>query len=150
MDIPTRQALPQEDYLTLLGASLCVFNSNNAFIIENVLNSRICDRTWHELMDENSGQLKTHVRETISLHSGDVAISELFDKIVSMRNRIVHSFQVTAVGGDQMLCTLTKKTHEQFLIDGEYLKTFIEKNQELSDLLYRYRESKHNQTVPSL
>ena len=54
------------------------------------------------------------------------------------------------VGGDQMLCTLTKKTHEQFLIDEEYLKTFIEKNQELSDLLHHYRGSKHNQIVSSL
>lgn len=92
MNIPTRQALPQEDYLTLLGVSLCVFNSNNAFIIENILNTEKCYQTWHELMDENSGQLKTHVRETISLHSDDAAISELFDEIVSTRNRIVHSF----------------------------------------------------------
>lgn len=141
MDIPTRQALPREDYLTLLGASLCVFNSNNAFVVENILNSEKCDRTWHELMDEYSGRLKAHVRETISLHSGNTAILELFDEIVLMRNRIIHSFQVTVDGGDQMLCTLTKGTHEQFLIDEEYLKTFISKSQELSDLLYQYREA---------
>ena len=44
MNIPTRQALPPESYLILLGASLCVFNSNNAFVIENIL--RTDRRPW--------------------------------------------------------------------------------------------------------
>lgn len=44
MSIPTRQALPPENYLILLGASLCVFSSNNAFVIENIL--RIDRSTW--------------------------------------------------------------------------------------------------------
>lgn len=37
----TRQALPSKTYRELLGTALCVFNSNNAFIIENVLNTKI-------------------------------------------------------------------------------------------------------------
>lgn len=33
----TRQSLPSKEYRELLGSALCVFNSNNAFIIENIL-----------------------------------------------------------------------------------------------------------------
>lgn len=33
----SRQAVPKKDYRELLGSAICVFNSNNAFIIENVI-----------------------------------------------------------------------------------------------------------------
>ena len=33
----TRQSLPSKEYRELLGSALCVFNSKNAFIIENIL-----------------------------------------------------------------------------------------------------------------
>ena len=33
----SRQALPSKRYRELLGSSICVFNSNNQFIIENIL-----------------------------------------------------------------------------------------------------------------
>ena len=33
-DRVTRQSLPSKKYCELLGVALCVFNSNNAFIIE--------------------------------------------------------------------------------------------------------------------
>ena len=36
----TKQALPSEEYIKLLGIALCVFNSNNAFVIENILNNK--------------------------------------------------------------------------------------------------------------
>ena len=32
----TRQALPSKKYRELLGSALCVFNANNAFVIENI------------------------------------------------------------------------------------------------------------------
>ena len=51
MSIPTRQALPPESYLILLGASLCVFNSNNAFVIENILRTDRSTLAWHDLID---------------------------------------------------------------------------------------------------
>ena len=44
----TRQSLPPESYRELLGTALCVFNSNNAFVIENFLNEPVED-TWHQL-----------------------------------------------------------------------------------------------------
>lgn len=33
----TRHSLPDKEYRELLGSAICVFNSNNSFIIENVL-----------------------------------------------------------------------------------------------------------------
>ncbi|MBM6813654.1 selenium binding protein [Olsenella uli] len=139
MSIPTRQALPPESYLILLGASLCVFNSNNAFVIENILRTDRSTLAWHDLIDLESGQLKPHVARTITKKSGDSSIASLFNEIVSMRNRIIHSFQITAEDGTQMLATKVKKTHEQFRITEGYLVSFLEKNERLSSLLHKYR-----------
>lgn len=139
MSIPTRQALPPESYLILLGASLCVFNSNNAFVIENILRTDRSTLAWHDLIDLESGQLKPHVARTITKKSGDSSIASLFNEIVSMRNRIIHSFQITAEDGTQMLVTKVKKTHEQFRITEGYLVSFLEKNERLSSLLHKYR-----------
>ena len=36
-EVRTRQALPSVYYRNLLGSAICTFNSNNAFIIENIL-----------------------------------------------------------------------------------------------------------------
>lgn len=33
----TRQSLPSKKYRELLGSALCVFNSNNSFMIENII-----------------------------------------------------------------------------------------------------------------
>ena len=51
MENLTRQSLPSDDYLRLLGTSLCVFNANNAFIIENILGASLITKTWYDLMD---------------------------------------------------------------------------------------------------
>lgn len=99
MSIPTRQALSPENYLILLGASLCVFSSNNAFVIENILRIDRSNLAWHDLIDLESGQLKPHVARTITKKSGDSSIASLFNEIVSMRNRIIHSLQITAEDG---------------------------------------------------
>ena len=139
MSIPTRQALPPEPYLALLGASICVFNSNNAFIIENILRSGECDLTWYDLIDFESGQLKPHIANTITEKSGSTAIADLFNEIVSMRNRIIHSFQITAEDGVQMLATKVKKTNEQFRITEDYLTSFLKENERLCDLLHKHR-----------
>ena len=40
----TRQSLPTKQYRELLGSAICVFNSNNAFIVENILR---CDDLEH-------------------------------------------------------------------------------------------------------
>lgn len=139
MDELTRQSLPPDNYLLLLGASICVFNSNNAFIIENILRTSLCTKSWYELIDLNSGRLKPHIVETISNKAGSTDIADLFDGVIDMRNRIVHSFQVTVENGNQMLATKARRTHEQFRVTEDYLREFIEKNERLSGLLHSFR-----------
>ena len=134
----TRQALPPRDYRLLLGTALCVFNSNNAFMIENVLrNNNTID--WYELVDKTSGALKAYIEKTFPFK--DDRIGELFSEIVSMRDRIVHSYQITNQNGEQSLATKTKikDGNVQFEITEEYLMDFIRKNEKLSTLLHKYR-----------
>lgn len=137
----SRQALPEKRYRELLGSSLCVFNSNNAFIIENILNSDNNNRyTWYELIDKESGKLCETVKKTISLKT-DNNIAELFSELVKTRNRIIHSFQITSKDGRQILATKTKikDGNIQFVITEEYLLDFIKKNEQLSTNLHDFR-----------
>lgn len=61
----TRQSLPIKEYLLLLGTALYVFNSNNSFIIENII--RTDDSySWYNLVDKTSGKLNNEVSKTIS------------------------------------------------------------------------------------
>lgn len=136
----TRQSLPDREYRELLGTALCVFNSNNEFIIENII-STDTSRNWHDLIDKESGRLKQDILDTITQSSGNSDIENLFSDIVEDRNRIVHSFQITYDKGEQILATKTrvKDGNVQFKITKEYLMNFIKKNEELSDLLHDYR-----------
>ena len=137
----TRQSLPTKRYRELLGSAIYVFNSNNAFIIENILN---CDDLgkydWYNLMDKKSGELKRSVRDVITTKCGD-KIETLFTKIIEMRNRIIHSYRITNATGEQVLATKekVKDGNRQFEITEGYLLNFIALNQELSDLLHKLR-----------
>ena len=131
------QATPSTHYMELLGMALCVFNSNNAFIIENILrNDANSTYTWHDLVDRTSGNLSSPIKETITKISG-TQIACLFETMISKRNRIVHSFQITH-DGEQKLTT-KDKTNKQFIITESYLKEFIKENGELSKLLHEHR-----------
>lgn len=134
----TRQALPSKTYRELLGTALCVFNSNNAFIIENVLNTKIDSfLSWHSLIDKESGQLTPIIKQTIN----DDNISQLFAQIIKMRNRIIHSYQITGPKNEQILCTKVKAPdNKQFVITVDYLMKFIKENEKLSTLLHAYRK----------
>ena len=136
----TRQALPSKKYRELLGSAVCVFNSNNAFVIENILHTDSVNFNWYRLIDKKSGQLVDDIKRTITNVAG-VDIEDLFSELVEMRNRIIHSFQVT-YEGEQVLATKTKvnKGNKQFIITEEYLLDFIKKNERLSDLLNDYRK----------
>lgn len=137
----TRQALPSKEYRELLGSAICVFNSNNAFVIENILHTNNDDFDWFSLIDKESGRLRVSIKATITEVAGD-EIEVLFAEIVEMRNRIIHSFQIT-YNGEQILATKTKVAdgNVQFKITEEYLRDFIKKNQLLSNLLYKYRKT---------
>lgn len=136
----TRQSLPTKEYRELLGSALCVFSSNNGFMIENIVKTDdSCD--WYNLIDKESGKLKEYISKTISIKCGNKDIENLFLEIVNMRNRIIHGFRITSENGEQVLATKTRKQcgNIQFEITKEYLLDFIKKNEMLSDLLYTYR-----------
>jgi|SRR5690606_1105836 len=134
----SKQSLPSREYRELLGSAICVFNSNNAFIIENILkNDRENRFNWHELIDYTSGELSQPIKETIT-RTTDTKITTGFSEVIEMRNRIIHSFQITDEDGKQILAT-KRKNGEQFIITEEYLYDFIKKNGELSELLHEFR-----------
>ena len=133
----TRQALPARYYRELLGSAICVFNSNNNFVIENILrNDEGNQYSWHELIDEESGKLFSPIKDTITKVSG-TRIARSFEGIVSKRNRISHSFQIT-YNGEQVLAT-KDKLNRQYVITEDYLLKFILDNEKLSDLLHNFR-----------
>ena len=143
----TTQTLPSKKYRELIGTAICVFNSNNSFVIENILR---VDQTgqyrWHKLIDKVSGRLSSDgdIEKTITANS-DETIAKLFIEIVDIRNRIVHSFQITAPAGmtddpdNQMLATKHKNLGKQEFITEEYLLNFIKMNEELSTKLHKFR-----------
>lgn len=136
----TRQALPSKYYRELLGTSLCVFNSNTAFIIENILRfSRQSEYNWYALIDCTSGQLAIPIKNTIAQSSPEIA--ELFEELAAKRNRIVHSFQITDMDGAQRLATKTKVKdgNEQFVVTENYLLDFIKQNERLAGELHNLR-----------
>ena len=58
----TRQSLPTKEYRELLGSALCLFSSNNGFIIENIIKTND-SFNWYELIDKESGLLKKIISE---------------------------------------------------------------------------------------
>lgn len=133
----SRQSLPSKRYRELLGSAICVFNSNNQFIIENILRIDDSNYSWYELIDKTSGDLSQPVKQTISKNS-DTKIAMLFLSIIAQRNRILHSFQVTE-NEQQILRTKTKK-NEQFTITESYLLKFIKDNDKLCLMLDQLRD----------
>lgn len=132
----TRQSLPSERYRVLIGTAICVFSSNNSFIIENVL--RIDDSaSWYELIDKTSGRIKKFVDGKLPDE-----IVQLFGELVDMRNRIIHGFRITNANHEQTIAT-KEKSGRQFEITEDYLIDFIHKNEELSSMLDEYR-MEHN------
>lgn len=142
----TCQSLPEEHYLCLVGAAICAFSSNNAFIIENILHTNDEDYSWYALTDLESGYLHNAIAKTISPNDGG-DIQTLFDEIVKRRNRIVHSFRITDTHGKQRLATKTrvKEGNKQLVIDESYLEEFIVLNSKLSVKLNAYRDSLKSQ-----
>lgn len=127
----------------MLGAALCVFNSNNAFVVEIVLRiSGEENGSWSQLMDRTSGSLGKAVRKVIEPKYGP-AIPDLFSDLVNDRNRIAYSFQITWEQGEQILATKGKENEggNQFVITEDFLLEFISKNEKLSSLLHECRAS---------
>lgn len=135
----SHQALPEKSYRELLGTAICVFNSNNGFIIENILNhDKANSYTWYDLTDKMSGELQPVVKETITRVSKNTKIAQLFGELIGKRNRIIHSFQITDDKSNQILATKDNKNN-QFHITKDYLLDFIKENDNLSQLLHDFR-----------
>ncbi len=132
----SRQALPSIKYRVLLGSAICAFNSNNQFIIENILRNDNSNYNWYDLIDKTSGELFEPIKETITKNS-NTKIASLFSELNSKRNRIVHSFQITE-NNEQILRTKNSK-HEQYNITEEYLLEFIQGNENLAIMLHKFR-----------
>jgi len=140
----TLQALPSKNYRELIGTAICVFNSNNNFVIENILRTdQAGEYEWHKLIDQTSGDLAPAIKKTITA-SSNTTIATLFGKIIAIRNRIAHSFQIEAPAGitdnpnDQILATKYKDGRQE-IITEEYLMNFIKMNEELSTELHKFR-----------
>ena len=137
----THQSLPSKCYRELLGTALCVFVSNNAFIIETILRLDISgDYDWYKLTDMKSGQLKPSIANVISTNCGN-EIYMLFEDLINRRNRIIHSYRITDKDGEQVLASKEKinKGNKQFEIAEEYLIEFIQLNDKLSSMLHNLR-----------
>ena len=136
----TSQAVPSQEYRELVGTALFVFNSNNSFIIENILHTNSAEFNWYDLVDKESGHLVPIVAATIQMQTTE-DIYKLFSEIVIMRNRIIHSFAITDTDGEAKLATKTKvrEGNKQFIITKEYLIDFIKKNEALCSMLHEYR-----------
>lgn len=104
------------------------------YLVKNI------DFNWYKLIDYSAGQLKQSIENTISKNDNGV-IFELFENLVNRRNRIIHSFQITSKGNEQILATKEKikDGNDQFIISKEYLMEFVKDNEKLSELLYEYR-----------
>lgn len=134
----TRMSLPTKEYREMLGTAICVFSSNNGFFIENILRYEANETlSWYELIDKESGELPKIANRVLVDEQGQ-AIVDLFQKIVKMRNRIVHSFRITNYEGEQSLATKTKD-NIQFEITEAYLMEFIRENDNLSSMLHALR-----------
>lgn len=137
----TRQSLPEKYYRELLGTALCVFNSNNAFIIETILRLDISgEYDWYHLIDLESGRLRPSVHNVISTQCGS-DVEDLFLNLIERRNRIIHSYRITNSSGQQVLATKTmiKDGNTQFNITEDYLLEFIKLNDKLSSMLHNLR-----------
>lgn len=135
----SQQALPSKEYRELLGSSLCVFNSNNSFLIENILkydkNNKV---NWYNLIDKTSGRLDPYIKSAIEGDIG-VKVCSNFNEIVDKRNRIIHSFQITYEDNEQCLATKDENGN-QFKITKDYLLDFIKENEMFSILMYEVRD----------
>jgi|SRR5690606_12201862 len=132
----SRQVLPSKYYRELLGSAISVFNSNNQFVIENILRIDNLNFNWYDLIDKTSGQLNDPIKNTITENSND-EIAVIFKNLVDKRNRIIHSFQITHQ--EKQILATKDRNQNQFIITEEYLLDFIKENELLSSKLHELR-----------
>lgn len=139
-----RQSLPKRKSRELVGTAICVINQNNSLIIEIYMKANnIKQNEWYHFMKCTSGELKKEVKWFFEKDEEGKEIIQEFEKLVDMRNRIVHCFQYTG-NEEQKLRTVTRDK-KQYDIDDDYLLNFIKLNNELNEKLSNYRKALINQ-----
>ena len=134
----TRQSTSDEELLYLLGICQWVFNSNCGFIIEMIDKEHHdnSNKPWHTLIELTAGQLKDYENKITEIMGDD--IYNLFDKLVTKRNSIIHSLPTGEKVDDYVIPIYRNDSKGiNIKIDKEYLREFI--NEELSDLIYKFR-----------
>ena len=137
----TKQALPSKEYRELLGTAICVYNSNTSFLIEN-LRHKNNFLSWYELLDKQGNKLQIEIEKELNEIAPDIC--EKYKKLTQKRNRIIHSFQIT-YKNEQILSTKTYSPENiQFLINKDYLLSFIKESEVLSTMLYNLKNKIRN------
>lgn len=98
-------------------------------------------------MNRASGQLAQPIKETITKNSG-FEIAFLFSELNAIRNRIIHSFQITSsvtydyLDKDKQILATKCKNGSLRIITKNFLLNFLSKNEMLSTKLHEFRRIK--------
>jgi hypothetical protein len=141
----TRLALPVDDeYLFRVGVALYGFNSINNFLIEIIAHlDATADRTL--LGDHESGLVLRKFRTVTNLWVGESIephaslAASLFEILNSERTDFVHAYPITSPSGAQVLHRRRDSKGKYFEVSVEFLDSFIERLDLVSDELYKIR-----------
>ena len=81
---------------------MCTLNSSNLFIIENILKIDSKNYNKLDLSNKTFKNLLSVIDEIITSVTQNDKISIIFNELVNIRNKIVHSFQITDENGNQL------------------------------------------------
>lgn len=81
---------------------MCTLNSSNLFIIENILKIDSKNYNKLDLINKTFKNLLSVIDEIITSVTQNDKISIIFNELVNIRNKIVHSFQITDENGNQL------------------------------------------------
>lgn len=136
----TRQSTSDDEFLYLLGVCQWVFNSNCNFVIEMIdkEHHNNSDEAWCKLIELTAGQLLNYKNKIITILGTE--IYNLFSDVLEERNIIIHSFPTGEKVDNYVIPIYRNDSKNKYIrIDKKLLVNFIEKNEKLSDLIYRFR-----------
>lgn len=136
----TRQSTSDDEFLYLLGVSQWVFNSNCSFIIEMIdkEHHNNSNELWNKLIELTAGRLLNYKNKIIAILGRD--IYNLFAELVDDRNSIIHSIPTGEKVDDYVISIYRNDTKNKYVkVDKNFLKNFIQKNEELSNAIHKFR-----------
>ena len=136
----TRQSTSDDEFLYLLGVSQWVFNANCSFIIEMIdkEHHNNSNELWNKLIELTAGRLLNYKNKIIAILGRD--IYNLFAELVDDRNSIIHSIPTGEKVDDYVISIYRNDTKNKYVkVDKNFLKNFIQKNEELSNAIHKFR-----------